>query len=198
MIYPLVGMLLIGVITLFVVEPVMGGINMALNNGLTSMGGTSKVILGMILGGMMAIDMGGPFNKASYVFGTAAIAAGNYDIMAVVMIGGMIPPCAIAIATLLFKKKFTKEEREAGPTNIIMGLAFITEGAIPYAASDPIHVLPSCIIGSAVAGALSMAFGCTLMAPHGGIFVFPVVGNALMYVLALVVGTAVLPYCLVY
>lgn len=184
-------MLLIGVITLFVVEPVMGGINMALNNGLTSMGGTSKVILGMILGGMMAIDMGGPFNKASYVFGTAAIAAGNYDIMAVVMIGGMIPPCAIAIATLLFKKKFTKEEREAGPTNIIMGLAFITEGAIPYAASDPIHVLPSCIIGSAVAGALSMAFGCTLMAPHGGIFVFPVVGNALMYVLALVVGTAV-------
>lgn len=190
--------MLIGVITLFVVEPVMGGINMALNNGLTSMGGTSKVILGMILGGMMAIDMGGPFNKASYVFGTAAIAAGNYDIMAVVMIGGMIPPCAIAIATLLFKKKFTKEEREAGPTNIIMGLAFITEGAIPYAASDPIHVLPSCIIGSAVAGALSMAFGCTLMAPHGGIFVFPVVGNALMYVLALVVGTAVLPYCLVY
>lgn len=198
LIYPLVGMLLIGVITLFVVEPVMGGINMALNNGLTSMGGTSKVILGMILGGMMAIDMGGPFNKASYVFGTAAIAAGNYDIMAAVMIGGMIPPCAIAIATLLFKKKFTKEEREAGPTNIIMGLAFITEGAIPYAASDPIHVLPSCIIGSAVAGALSMAFGCTLMAPHGGIFVFPVVGNALMYVLALVVGTAVLPYCLVY
>ena len=184
-------MLLIGVITLFVVEPVMGGINMALNNGLTSMGGTSTVILGMILGGMMAIDMGGPFNKAAYVFGTAAIAAGNYDIMAVVMIGGMIPPCAIAIATLLFKKKFTKEEREAGPTNIIMGLAFITEGAIPYAASDPIHVLPSCIIGSAVAGALSMAFGCTLMAPHGGIFVFPVVGNALMYVLALVVGTAV-------
>lgn len=198
LIYPLVGMLLIGVITLFVVEPVMGGINMALNNGLTSMGGTSKVILGMILGGMMAIDMGGPFNKAAYVFGTAAIAAGNYDIMAAVMIGGMIPPCAIAIATLLFKKKFTKEEREAGPTNIIMGLAFITEGAIPYAASDPIHVLPSCIIGSAVAGALSMAFGCTLMAPHGGIFVFPVVGNALMYVLALVVGTAVLPYCLVY
>ena len=184
-------MLLLGVITLFVVEPVMGGINMALNNGLTSMGGTSKVILGMILGGMMAIDMGGPFNKAAYVFGTAAIAAGNYDIMAAVMIGGMIPPCAIAIATLLFKKKFTKEEREAGPTNIIMGLAFITEGAIPYAASDPIHVLPSCIIGSAVAGALSMAFGCTLMAPHGGIFVFPVVGNALMYVLALMVGTAV-------
>lgn len=198
LIYPLVGILLVGVITLFVVEPVMGGINMALNNGLTSMGGTSKVILGMILGGMMAIDMGGPFNKAAYVFGTAAIAAGNYDIMAVVMIGGMIPPCAIAIATLLFKKKFTKEEREAGPTNIIMGLAFITEGAIPYAASDPIHVLPSCIIGSAVAGSLSMAFGCTLMAPHGGIFVFPVVGNALMYVLALVVGTAVLPYCLVY
>ena len=169
----------------------MGGINTALNNGLTSMGGTSKVILGLILGGMMAIDMGGPFNKAAYVFGTAAIAAGNYDIMAAVMIGGMTPPCAIALATLLFKKKFTKEERESGPTNFIMGLAFITEGAIPYAASDPIHVLPSCVIGSGVAGALSMLFGCTLMAPHGGIFVFPVVGNALMYVVALVAGTAV-------
>ena len=137
-------------------------------------------IKSLILGGMMAIDMGGPFNKAAYVFGTAAIAAGNYDIMAAVMIGGMTPPCAIALATLLFKNKFTKSEREAGPTNFVMGLAFITEGAIPYAAADPLHVLPSCIVGSAVAGALSMAFGCTLMAPHGGIFVFPVVGNPLM------------------
>lgn len=155
------------------------------------MGGTSKVILGLILGGMMAIDMGGPFNKASYVFGTAAIAAGNYDIMAAVMIGGMTPPCAIALGTLFFKKKFTKEERESGPTNFIMGLAFITEGAIPFAASDPLHVLPACVAGSGVAGALSMVFGCTLMAPHGGIFVFPVVGNALMYVVALIVGTLV-------
>ena len=169
----------------------MGAINTALNNGLTSMGGTSKIILGMILGGMMAIDMGGPFNKASYVFGTAAIAAGNYDIMAAVMIGGMTPPCAIALATLLFKKKFTKEERQSGPTNFIMGLAFITEGAIPYAASDPLHVLPACIIGSGAAGALSMLFNCTLMAPHGGIFVFPVVGNAPMYVLALIIGTVI-------
>ena len=152
---------------------------------------TDKVILGMLLGGMMAIDMGGPFNKAAYVFGTAAIAAGNYDIMAAVMVGGMTPPCAIALASLLFKDKFTKEEREAGPTNFIMGLAFITEGAIPFAASDPIHVLPSCIVGSAVAGAISMFFNCTLMAPHGGIFVFPVVGNALMYLVALVVGTLI-------
>lgn len=139
----------------------------------------------------MAIDMGGPFNKASYVFGTAAIAAGNYDIMAAVMIGGMVPPCAIALATLFFKDKFTKEERQSGPTNFIMGLAFITEGAIPFAASDPLHVLPACIIGSGIAGALSEVFHCTLMAPHGGIFVFPVVGNALGYLAALVIGTAV-------
>jgi PTS system fructose-specific IIC component len=175
----------------FIVEPIMGGINSALNAGLVNMGGSSKILLGLILGGMMAIDMGGPFNKAAYVFGVAAISSGNYDIMAAVMIGGMTPPCAIALATLLFKKKFTKEERESGPTNFIMGLAFITEGAIPYAASDPLHVLPSCIIGSGVAGALSMMFGCTLMAPHGGIFVFPVVGNALMYVVALVAGTVI-------
>ena len=191
LIYPLVGILLMGIAMSFVIEPIMGGINTALNYGLTSMGGTSKVILGLILGGMMAIDMGGPFNKAAYVFGTAAIAAGNYDIMAAVMIGGMTPPCAIALATLLFKKKFTKEERESGPTNFIMGLAFITEGAIPFAASDPLHVLPACIVGSGVAGALSMLFNCTLMAPHGGIFVFPVVGNAAMYVVALLVGIAV-------
>lgn len=191
LIYPLVGILLMGLLMSFIVEPVMGGINTALNNGLTSMGGTSKVILGLILGGMMAIDMGGPFNKAAYVFGTAAIAAGNYDIMAAVMIGGMTPPCAIALATLLFKKKFTKEERESGPTNFIMGLAFITEGAIPFAASDPLHVLPACIVGSGAAGALSMLFNCTLMAPHGGIFVFPVVGNPLMYVAALVIGTLI-------
>lgn len=191
LIYPVAGILGIGLLMNFAIEPVMGAINTALNNGLTGMGGSSKLLLGLILGGMMAIDMGGPFNKAAYVFGTAAIAAGNYDIMAAVMIGGMTPPCAIALATLLFKDKFTKSEREAGPTNFIMGLAFITEGAIPYAAADPLHVLPACIVGSAAAGALSMAFGCTLMAPHGGIFVFPVVGNAIMYLVALVAGTVI-------
>ena len=191
LIYPVVGILIMGLAMSFVVEPVMGGINTGLNNFLSGMGDSSRIVLGLILGGMMAIDMGGPFNKAAYVFGTAAITAGNYDIMAAVMIGGMTPPCAIALATLLFKNKFTKEERDAGPTNFIMGLAFITEGAIPFAASDPLHVLPSCIIGSALAGALSMAFHCTLMAPHGGIFVFPVVGNAVMYLVALVAGTVV-------
>ena len=154
LIYPVVGILIMGLAMNFVVEPIMGGINTGLNNFLSGMGDSSRVVLGLILGGMMAIDMGGPFNKAAYVFGTAAIAAGNYDIMAAVMIGGMTPPCAIALATLLFKNKFTKEERDAGPTNFIMGLAFITEGAIPFAASDPLHVLPSCIIGSALAGGL--------------------------------------------
>ena len=191
LIYPVVGILIMGLAMNFVVEPIMGGINTGLNNFLSGMGDSSRIVLGLILGGMMAIDMGGPFNKAAYVFGTAAITAGNYDIMAAVMIGGMTPPCANTVATLLFKNKFTKEERDAGPTNFIMGLAFITEGAIPFAASDPLHVLPSCIIGSALAGALSMAFHCTLMAPHGGIFVFPVVGNAVMYLVALVAGTVV-------
>ena len=191
LIYPVVGILVMGLLMTFIVEPIMGGINTGLNNALTGMGSSSKIVLGMVLGGMMAIDMGGPFNKAAYVFGTAAIAAGNYAIMAAVMIGGMTPPCAITLATLLFKDKFTKEERDAGPTNFIMGLAFITEGAILFAASDPLRVLPSCIIGSAVAGAISMAFNCTLMAPHGGIFVFPVVGNAVMYLVALVVGTVI-------
>ena len=191
LIYPLIGVLLIGLAMMFVIEPIMGGINTGLNNALTGMGDSSKVVLGLILGGMMSIDMGGPFNKAAYVFGTASIAAGNYDIMAAVMVAGMVPPCAIALSTLLFKDKFTKEERDAGPTNFIMGLAFITEGAIPFAASDPLHVLPSCIIGSAIAGGMSMLFGCTLMAPHGGIFVFPVVGNAVMYLVSLVVGTVI-------
>ena len=191
LLYPVFGILIMGLLMNFIVEPVMGGINTALNTGLSGMGETSKILVGLILGGMMAIDMRGPFNKAAYVFGTASIAAGNYEIMAAVMIGGMTPPCAIALATLLFKNKFTKEQRETGRTNFIMGLAFITEGAIPFAASDPLRVLPSCIAGSAVAGALSMAFGCTLMAPHGGIFVFPVVGNPPMYLAALVVGTLI-------
>ena len=191
LIYPVVGILAMGLLMNFVVEPIMGTVNTALNNGLTSMGGSSKLLLGFVLAGMMAIDMGGPFNKAAYVFGTAAIASGNYDVMAAVMIGGMVPPCAIALSTILFKNRFTKEERDAGPTNFIMGLAFITEGAIPFAAADPLHVIPACVIGSGVAGALSMLFKCTLMAPHGGIFVFPVVGNAIMYLLALVIGTVI-------
>lgn len=191
LLYPLFGILLIGLIMTYIVELPIGALNTALNTGLTNMSGSSKILLGIIVGGMMSIDMGGPFNKAAYVFGTASIAAGNYDIMAAVMIGGMVPPCAIALASILFKNKFTKDERKSAPVNFIMGLAFITEGAIPYAAADPLHVLPSCIIGAAVAGALSMAFGCTLMAPHGGIFVFPVVGNAVMYLAALVVGTVV-------
>ena len=191
LLYPLFGIMFIGLIMTFVVEPPIGALNTALNTALTNMSGSSKILLGIIVAGMMSIDMGGPFNKAAYVFGTASIAAGNYDIMAAVMIGGMVPPCAIALATLLFKNKFTKEERESGPVNFIMGLAFITEGAIPFAASDPLHVLPSCVIGAATAGALSMAFGCTLMAPHGGIFVVPVVGNPMMYLLALVIGTVI-------
>ena len=191
LLYPFFGILFMGLIMNFVIEPPIGALNTALNTGLTNMGGGSKILLGIIVAGMMSIDMGGPFNKAAYVFGTASIAAGNYDIMAAVMIGGMVPPCAIALATLLFKNKFTKQERESGPVNFIMGLAFITEGAIPYAASDPLHVLPSCMIGSAVSGALSMAFGCTLMAPHGGIFVFPVVENPLMYLISLVAGTVI-------
>ena len=162
-----------------------------INNGLNGLNGASAILLGALLGGMMSVDMGGPVNKAAYVFGTASIAAGNYNIMAAVMVGGMVPPIAIAIATLVFKNKFTAEERKAGPTNFVMGLSFITEGAIPFAASDPLHVLPSCMVGSAVAGALSMAFNCTLMAPHGGIFVFPTVGNPFMYLVALAIGSVV-------
>lgn len=191
LIYPLFGMLLTGAIMVFAIEPVVGAINTGLNNVLASLSGVNVILLGAIVAGMMAIDMGGPFNKASYVFGVASIASGNYNIMAAVMIGGMVPPCAIALATLLFKKKFTESERKSGPTNFIMGLAFITEGAIPFAAADPLHVIHSCAVGSALAGALSMAFNCTLMAPHGGIFVFPVVGNTQMYLLALVAGTIV-------
>ena len=188
LLYPLLGIFLIGVIMQFVVEPPIGALNTAINNGLNGLNGASAVVLGVLLGGMMAIDMGGPVNKAAYVFGTASIAAGNYNIMAAVMIGGMDPPLAIALATIFFKNKFTAEERKAGPTNFIMGLSFITEGAIPFAASDPLHVLPACAVGSAVAGGLSMAFGCTLMAPHGGIFVVPTIGNPLMYLVALVIG----------
>lgn len=191
LIFPLFGILIIGLGMNFIIEPIVGAINTGLNNGLASMGGSSKLLLGAIVGGMMAIDMGGPFNKAAYLFGTASIASGNYDIMAAVMIGGMTPPCAIALSTLLSKNKWTKTERDNGPVNFIMGLSFITEGAIPYAAADPARVIPSCVIGSAAAGLCSELFGCTLMAPHGGIFVFPVVGNPIMYLASLVVGTLV-------
>lgn len=189
LLYPLLGIFLVGVIMQFVVEPPIGALNTAINNGLNGLNGASAVVLGILLGGMMSVDMGGPVNKAAYVFGTASIAAGNYNIMAAVMIGGMVPPIAIALATIFFKNKFTAEERKAGPTNFIMGLSFITEGAIPFAASDPLHVLPACVVGSAVAGGLSMAFGCTLMAPHGGIFVVPTIGNPLMYLVALIIGS---------
>lgn len=189
LLYPLLGIFLVGVIMQFVVEPPIGALNTAINNGLNGLNGASAVVLGVLLGGMMSVDMGGPVNKAAYVFGTASIAAGNYNIMAAVMIGGMVPPIAIALATIFFKNKFTAEERKAGPTNFIMGLSFITEGAIPFAASDPLHVLPACVVGSAVAGGLSMAFGCTLMAPHGGIFEVPTIGNPLMYLVALVIGS---------
>lgn len=191
LLYPVIGIFLIGVIMTYVVEPPIGALNVMINNGLNSMNGAKAILLGALLGGMMSVDMGGPVNKAAYVFGTASIAAGNYNIMAAVMVGGMVPPLAIALATMFFKNKFTEEERKAGPTNIVMGLSFISEGAIPFAASDPLRVLPSCIIGSAVAGALSMAFNCTLMAPHGGIFVFLVMGNAIWYLLSLIVGSAV-------
>lgn len=191
LLYPVFGILLIGLAMRFFIEPPVGALNTSLNNALSSMSGTSKIFLGIVVGGMMSIDFGGPVNKAAYVFGTASIAAGNYDIMAAVMIGGMVPPCAIALATLIFRNKFTVEERKAGPVNFVMGLGFITEGAIPFAAADPLRVIPACTIGSAIAGALSMLFNCTLMAPHGGIFVVPVMGNWLYYLIALVVGTVV-------
>ena len=190
LILPLLGITLMGAFMCFI-NPAVGAINTAITNGLNSMGSASQILLGCLLGGMMAIDMGGPFNKAAYVFGTAAIASGGFNIMASVMIGGMVPPIAIALATTFFKNKFTAEERKAGVVNYIMGLCFITEGAIPFAASDPLRVIPSCVVGSAVAGGLSMAMGCGLRAPHGGIFVFPVVENVGGYLLALVVGAVV-------
>ncbi len=194
LIYPVVGLLIIGLF-MCLINPIVGAINTALYSGLEAMGEGSKIVLGIVLAGMMAVDMGGPFNKAAYVFGTstlAAMAAGQgSDIMAAVMIGGMVPPIAIALATTFFRNRFTADERKSGVVNYIMGLCFITEGAIPFAASDPLRVLPSCIVGSGVAGALSMAFGCALPAPHGGIFVFPVMTNVLGYVVALVVGSLV-------
>ena len=189
--FPLFGIAVTGIVMQFIVEPPIGALNTMCNTALASMSGTGSVVLGLILGGMMAVDMGGPVNKAAYVFGTASIAAGNYNIMAAVMIGGMVPPLALALSALLFKSKYTQAERKAAPANIVMGLSFITEGAIPFAASDPLHVLPCCIVGSALAGGISMAAHCTLMAPHGGIFVFPVVGNPFLYLAALVAGSLV-------
>ena len=190
LIYPLGGILIVGAV-MCGINPVMGRINTAMTNWLNAMGGTSKVLLGAIVAGMMSIDMGGPCNKAAYVFGTAALASGNYEVMAAVMVGGMVPPIAIALSTTFFPKKWTPDERRNGIVNYVMGLCFVTEGAIPYAAADPIRVLPSCVIGAALAGALSMTFGCALRAPHGGIFVFPVVDHAVMYVVALTAGSIV-------
>ncbi len=187
-IYPLLGTLLIGLFML-AINPIIGIINGALASGLSSLGNTSKLLLSIVLAGMMAIDMGGPFNKAAYVFGTAAIADGNTWIMAAVMIGGMVPPIAIALATTFCKNRWTQDELKSGPVNYLMGLCFITEGAIPYAASDPLRVIPSCIVGSAVSGAVTALFGCTCPAPHGGIFTFAVVGNPLGYLVALVAGS---------
>ena len=191
LLYPFFGILLIGAIIIFVINPPVSAINAGLTNTLNSMGESSKVVLGIVLGGMMAVDMGGPINKAAYVFGTAGLASGQFDIMAAVMVGGMVPPLAIALCTTFFKNRFTKRERQSGITNYIMGLSFITEGAIPFAASDPFRVIPACVVGSAVAGGLSMMFGCSLRAPHGGIFVVPVIGNPLGYLIALGVGAIV-------
>ena len=187
LIYPVAGIFL-GAVATTLINPFMGMINNGLNNFLNGMGGSSRVLLGAILGGMMSIDMGGPFNKAAYVFGTAQLSEGNFDMMAAVMAGGMVPPLAIALCTTLFKKKFTEKERQSGIVNYIMGLSFITEGAIPFAAQDPLHVIPGCLAGAAMAGGLSELFGCTIRAPHGGLFVLPTVGNPLMYLAAVAAG----------
>ena len=190
LLYPVLGILLGAVVTTLI-NPYMGMINDALTNFLNGMGGTSRIVLGMIVGGMMSIDMGGPFNKAAYVFGTAQLAENNFEVMASVMAGGMVPPIAIALCTTFFKKKFTRKECQSGIVNYIMGLSFITEGAIPFAASDPLRVIPSCVVGAAVAGGLSMFFGCTLRAPHGGIFVLPTIGNPLGYLAAILIGSVI-------
>ena len=190
LIYPLGGMLAIGAV-MCGINPVIGVINTAMTDWLNAMGGTSKVLLGAIVAGMMAVDMGGPVNKASYAFGIAALASGNYGVMAAVMVGGMVPPIAIALSTTFCPKKWTEDERRNGIVNYVMGLCFVSEGAIPYAAADPLRVLPSCVIGAALSGALSMTFGCALRAPHGGIFVFPVVDHALLYFVALAIGSVV-------
>ena len=190
LIYPVAGVLLIGIIMLLI-NPFVSAINTGLNNFLFSLSGVNKVILGAILAGMMSVDLGGPVNKAAYTFGTGMLAEGHYEIMAAVMIGGMIAPLAIALIATFFPKKLPKKERQAGLLNYVMGLSFISEGAIPFASSDPLRVLPSCVVGSAVSGAMSMAFSCTLMAPHGGIFVLPLIGNWGWYLVSLIVGSVV-------
>lgn len=195
LIYPVGGILLIGLIML-AINPIVGAINTALNNFLSSMQGANKIILGAILGGMMSVDLGGPVNKASYTFGTGMLAEGHYDIMAAVMAGGMVAPLAIALLATFFPKKLPKKDRQSALLNYIMGFSFISEGAIPFASADPIRVIVSCVIGSAVSGALSMLFNCTLMAPHGGIFVLPVVGNAALYLLSIVIGSFVAMFIL--
>lgn len=196
LLYPVIGLLLMGVIMTYIINPPTAAFNTWIAATLAGMSTTSKIFMGFVLGGMMSIDFGGPLNKAAYVFGTASLAAADGSavssaIMASVMIGGMVPPLAIALCTLLFKNKFTAKERQSGVTNFIMGLSFITEGAIPFAASDPLRVIPCCAFGSAVAGALSQYFGCSVPAPHGGIFVFGVVHNWSMYFLALVIGSVI-------
>ena len=191
LLYPLLGTLFIGAIMIFIVNPPVVAINNAFTSFLTNMGATSQVLVGIIVAAMMAVDMGGPVNKAAYVFGVASLEAVNFGIMAAVMAGCMVPPRAIALATTIFKSKFTKREKDAGITNYIMRLSFITEGAIPFAAADPIRVLPSCVIGSAIAGAITMFFGCELRAPHGGIFVPPVIANPLGCIAAIVIGAVV-------
>mgnify|MGYP003228716477 FL=1 len=191
LLYPFFGILIMAAFMIFIVNPPVGAFNTWLNNVLSGMGESSKMLLGAVLAGMMSIDFGGPFNKAAYVFGTASIASAQFDIMASVMIGGMVPPIAIALATTFFKNRFTKSEQQTSITNYIMGLSFITEGAIPFAASDPLRIIPPCIVGSAIAGALSMMFGCGSRAPHGGIFVIGIIDNPLMFLIALVVGAVV-------
>lgn len=191
LLYPVLGVLLIGAIITFLINPPVSVINTWMTNTLNTMGSGSKVFLGVILGAMMAIDMGGPINKASYVFGTASLASGQFDIMAAVMAGGMVPPLAIALCSTFFKNRFSEKDRKSGLTNYIMGFSFITEGAIPFAAADPTRVIPACAIGAGVAGGLSMLFGCTLRAPHGGLFVVPVIGSPLNYLIALAAGAIV-------
>ena len=189
--YPVLGVLFIGIAITFIINPPVSALNEWLMNSLKTMGTTSRVLLGLVFGAMMSVDMGGPVNKAAYVIGTGALATGEYGIMAAVMAGGMVPPLAIALCTTFFPSRFTEAERKSGITNYIMGLSFITEGAIPFAAADPIRVLPSCIIGAGTAGALSMFFECTLRAPHGGIFVVPTIGNPLLYLASIAIGSVV-------
>ena len=196
LLYPLLGVFLVGVIMIFVINPPVAGINNWMIETLKGMDTSSRIFIGILMGGMMAVDMGGPVNKAAYVVGTGMLVSGEYGIMAAVMAGGMVPPIAIALATTFFKNRFTEQQRKSGVVNYIMGLSFITEGAIPFAAADPLRVIPSCVIGSATAGGLSMFFDCTLRAPHGGIFVVPTIGNPLLYLVAIFAGAVLSALCL--